>query len=240
MMKINNRFFVSLFTTVLFLVICSHVSASVVWVENITATTAMVEVYNTASGFNLDNLSTTTASAGVFGSVGPYRYIFDNASVDLTPCALKDELSSSPVAKASFYGGATLTITGDIYDRDTETTFLTDITILQGQMVISSSETWILEEDPGTPKNFDGSVDFVPTNGGLTTGITLPDGDVLKIGNFNCDFSFTSFLPSNPDNFSVPMIRGLPINLQITAVPEPCTILLIAVGGLGLLRNRKR
>jgi hypothetical protein len=247
-MKIDIKKFALLFTTVLFLGICSHASASIVWVEDITFTVGGGEVYNSSDGFKINASpgALTFADMRVAGATEyDYSVVLSTAVLTFTPCALQlPDQSSGGVAKGNFAAGARLTVTGDLIPHGGGQAYAEGITILEAVMVKDETETWIIQEDAVANGNFDGSADFNPVvatdlGKSLYDGIDLGNGDELRIGDFDCDVSFVGLFPANPGDFSEG-ITAMNIELRISAVPEPCTILLMAVGGCCVLRKKRQ
>ena len=110
-------------------------------------------------------------------------------------------------------------------------------TILQAAMVKTSAEVWELKESPN-PGDFNGDVDFELTGGGLNTGIDVGNGDLLVLSPFNAVFSFFDVLPTDPSEFGTVNILGFDPTLQITVIPEPGTMMLLAAG-LGFVWRKK-
>ena len=226
----------------LLLAVSVHASASIAYIEDITLSMPGTWFYTSTGGFAVDDMPAITADLRVFGAA-EYDYRIDDAVVTVTHCALQWTNPTGSIAEGEFAGGATLTVTGILIEKSTGTAY-TNIgdTIFEAEMVLSSSERWTLVEDASLPSRFGASVDFTPSDGGLNAGIAVGGEDVLKLDSFNCGISATNVQPYDPSNFgaSVPFMIGPDFKLQITAVPEPCTILLMSFGGIALLRNRKK
>ena len=182
----------------------------------------------TAKSFGINSATIVTGDILADGS---YDYSFDG-TITVTECDLLSDSSSGGIARGEFAGSATLTIVGDIKD-DLSNVLASGVTILQAQMDPTS---WLIQE--ASVRTVDGTNYFTPT-GGLGNGIDLSDGTTLKIGQFRGDFSFQNVQPIDPAFFDgAPNLLGIASNLQITAIPEPCTMGLLAFGGL-LLRRKK-
>jgi hypothetical protein len=138
-----------------------------------------------------------------------------------------------------FASGATLTINGDLYrdfgDYDVAAT---------GDLIIADVRLqWELEEQlaPPYPSNtFRGQAFFHITGGALSAPSLNTDG--LSLGDFYVEFTFERCSPTVTDfttslgdatyTCSAPLI-------QMGAVPEPVSIVLLGLGGLALIRKRR-
>ena len=157
-----------------------------------------------------------------------------NGSVTTTSSALDRDTSESGRASGLFKGGGTITITGKIKYQGA---VIYDGTILKANMIIDVNHTWGLCENGSD--DISGSIDFLPdTSIGLGYGI-LPVGwdDSLKIGNFRCDFSFNGISPT-PTDFSTGNFAGTTNTVQMMAIPEPVTMLLLALGSAAILSRK--
>ncbi|MBN1457539.1 MAG: PEP-CTERM sorting domain-containing protein, partial [Sedimentisphaerales bacterium] len=188
--------------------------------------------------FHITNTSTIVGNIQTVGASG-YDYGL-SATVNVDNCNLVDDNSSGGWAEGEFAGGAIISLVGDLWDVSTPGTLLIDDgVILQAQMVLTSSQTWTLSEVGGDPRDIDGTMDFIPTNGGLNSGIDLGNGDSLVIGNFRADFGFPNTQPVDPTSFGAISYFAMASTLQMTAIPEPSTVVLLSIGALGFLRKRR-
>ena len=230
------------FLAVYFLVICTHASGAIISVQDVSMSFPVAYFYEGGSPgyFHLTNTSTVVGNLQSFGSP-VYDYAFD-ASVTVTHSNLKENTGTGVWAEGSFYGGATLTITGDLWAVDDESTLLVDNgTILEAVMVLDATETWVLSEIGGNPGDLDASVDFNPSGAsGLNAGIDLLNGDELVIGDFRADFGFPGVMPMDPSSFGMIDYFAISSTLQMTAVPEPATLVLLAIGGLSVVRRKRK
>lgn len=178
--------------------------------------------------------SRTVGSMRLVG--GAYDYSITNYTASMSSLLVQDT-SSSGWASGNFQGGRTLTVTGDIKYKPTNTVIYSG-TILVANMTINAAQTWMLQENHYTYA-INGSVDFLPdTTIGLGQGI-VQGTDVLKMGLFGGNFSFK--IPSpNPTNFSVTRIMGTTSTIQLTAIPEPATITLFTIAALALRIRKKK
>ena len=105
-------------------------------------------------------------------------------------------------------------------------------------MTITDQETWTIAEMAGTPGNMKGSVDYNPVgNSGFNAGFGVGGGDVLKMGLFRADFSIQNNGPIS--NFGLMSYSGMVPRVQLQAIPEPATMLLLALGSIGLLKKKR-
>ena len=224
------------------LLLSSSLFASLVNVQEISVSFPIAFFYEGASGgnpgyFHITNASTIVGNIQTQGASG-YDYGL-SATVTVDQCDLKQDNSTGGWAKGDFYGGAVMTVTGDLWDVSDPCTLLVDNDIiLQAQMVPTSSETWVLQE-VGNPRDIDASIDFNPIDGGLNSGIDLGNGNTLVIGDFQADFSFPNTQPMNPTSFGMMDYFAMASTLQMTAVPEPSTLILLTIGGLSILRKKR-
>ncbi len=232
-----RRCFISI---VLCALLLSSAEGVVVWVENVSLGVPGIVYYaNDTVSINKD----AGAFIGNLDAAGgtTYEYSITDFNITLEACSLESDDSSGGVASGNFYGGAKLTITGDLTNTEDnpDTIYVSDGVILEATMTLSSTETWNLHEEYD---GIYGQAFFSPTAGALFDGITLAGGDVLKMSDFRADFNFLGFPISNPvdfDNHTGTLMTSAG-GLQLVAVPEPCTVLLLAFGGIGLLRNRNK
>ncbi|MEN6386467.1 MAG: PEP-CTERM sorting domain-containing protein [Phycisphaerales bacterium] len=191
--------------------------------------------YSYASGTGGLNINRTVIGLLELHGAATYDYSISNGNVTITS-ALVQDTSSGGLARGTFAGGRTMTLTGTITHTATATTIYTG-TIFSALMTIDSTGTWILAESPSLAIN--GSVEFNPnTTVGLGAGIAY-GGNVLKLGAFRSDFSFKGLQP-NPTKFNVTQtLMGTASTIQITAIPEPASLLMF-VTALGALRIKKK
>jgi len=218
------------------------VHAGLVNVQEISVSFPVAYYYQGSVGttpgyFHITGASTIVGNIQTVGASG-YDYGL-SATVNVDNCDLVTDNSSGGWAEGEFAGGATISLVGDLWDVDDPGTLLVDDgVILQAQMVLTSAETWTLKE-VGDPRDVDGTVYFAPNDGGLNSGIDLGNGDSLVIGNFRADFGFPNTMPVDPTSFGTISYFAMASTLQMTAVPEPSTVLLLSIGALGFLRKRR-
>ena len=233
----------SVLVGVVCLVVAGTVSAVPVGVGDISMALETSPFYQGSSGsdpgyFHIDSIS-ILADNGILRVAGAGTYDYGiSGTVTVTRCDLvQDNSSAGGQASGDFEGGAILTINGSLVDLGTSATLATG-DILVGYM---TSTQWLLEEP--TPQDITGNAYFEPTGGALYSGVDLGGGDNLVIGDFRVDFSFITGFPGfgvDPEAFGTTSYSGLVSNVQIAPLPEPCTLMLLSLGGLAVLRSKKK
>lgn len=241
-MKTKRKYAGLAVIVVFFLVFCTYTTGAIIPVQDISMSFPIAFFYQGGSPgyFHLTNTNTIVGNFQTLGAAG-YDYAFD-ATVNVTHCDLKENTGTGGWASGNFYGGATLTVTGDLWDvSDPSTLLVSGGTILEALMVPTASETWVLSEIGGNPGDLDATVYFTPValNGGLGSGIELPNGDELVISDFRADFGFPNVMPVDPSSFGTMGYYAMSSTLQITAIPEPATLALLAIGALGVIKRKK-
>ena len=224
-----------------FLILClvtGNLSAALLQVEDIQLPIPACWWYQHTGGengyFYITNGSTSSAVMRTVGAPA-YNYKINSGLVTISQSVLIDDLSSGGTAHGEFAGGATLTVEGTVENISTgETSFGI---ILEATMDLSALHTWELLEDGY--ENFDVSLNFTPTDGGLNMGMVV-GSDTLIIGVFRADLSFQQCGPGGVDNFSSKNILGMANTIQITAIPEPATVLLLGFGTLLIYRRKSK
>ena len=186
-----------------------------------------ITYYNGASqqfGFSSNVASAKIQSAA--SAPGVYDYQILNGAFTFNPDSLVLDHSAGGIALGDFAGGGTVQLTGDIKRLSDGVIIYSGQTLLTATMTIPDSATWLLEEEGGYMV---GSMFFNPTGGVLATG------DELNIGEFRLAFKARPMV--NPSNFAASqtcMTQGI----EIVAVPEPATLVVLGLGGLMLVRRR--
>ena len=226
-------------------VLCASCSAfgAIVEVDNISMALGATPFYQGAAGgdvgyFNLDAASILSDN-GILQIQGAAGYGYGViGTITVTRSDLIGDTSSGGRASGNFDDGVTLTINGSLVDLGTSATLATG-DILVGNM---TSTQWLLEEQ--TPQDVTGNAYFTATGGDLFSGVDIGGGDSLVISDFRTDFSFTTGFPGfgvDPDEFGTTSYSGLVSNVQIvTVIPEPCTLILFSLGGIAVLRSKKK
>jgi hypothetical protein len=227
-----------LFSLLCMLCIASVALSGVQTVKNITFTLPTGTVYYANSQFLLSaggsgDLQTYDAASSF------YNYSIENIAISISPCFLKENRSSGGRAIGDFWGGGVLTVTGDLMLANNGAPYgdvLYSGTILVADMVKTSAEYWTLSET-GTATNFvTAATGLVGDDGGLHSGITF-GANTMLIGDMSLKLQF--YTP-NISTFGISGIQSTvaPVVQISAALPEPATLLLLAVGGLGLISRR--
>jgi hypothetical protein len=175
-----------------------------------------------------------------FGSApGVYDYRIEDFFVSVTNANLFEDYSSGNVARGRFTGGGQIILSGTVVSKaDTNDTY--SGTILVADMVITDAETWNIIDDGYD--NFSGTIEELnPTDGGLNSGINV--GDVnLKMGSFQANFAFNGGEIGEIMDFSTQNILSmLGTQIEITAIPEPASVLIFTFGtGILVVKRKKK
>jgi hypothetical protein len=163
-----------------------------------------------------------------------YEYRF-NGTFHLDICSLDEDMSENGVAEGLFEGAAVLTIIGDLWHKDTpENKIVNNGTIL---VALMASELWTLKEvSPPMTNTVRGGPSFSPTGGALYDGAGPEE---LTLVDFEAGFQFQFCTPS-VTSFSSTSYSSLIPSVQITAIPEPVSVLLLGIGGLTVFRSNRR
>ncbi|MGA2914736.1 MAG: PEP-CTERM sorting domain-containing protein [Sedimentisphaerales bacterium] len=213
--------------------LCASIAAnaSILYVSDLQLTNPG-KFYSYASGAG--SLSLSPGFSGIMKLEEEAVWNYSISGTISLSSALVGDISSGGYAKGLFATGRIVTITGTIKYIPTNTSIYTG-TIISATMD-EPDATWVLAESPSSAIN--GSAEFA-TNTTLGLGSGIAHGsDILKIGHFRIDFAFKSVSP-NPSVFNTTQnLISSSNTLQITAIPEPATILLLSTAALAL-RIRK-
>lgn len=136
-------------------------------------------------------------------------------------------------AKGYFSTTGSITVSGELI-RISDGNTVANGTLFTAEI---SSSTWFLEEQATPVDSVRGSLEFTVT-GGLLSDPDLNDDDLVLL-DFICTFTFPDCDPSITDfeDFSGTYFSQSP-TVQMGALPEPTTVLLLGLGGLALARRR--
>jgi hypothetical protein len=223
------------------LVLTSTAFASLV--ENIQGTLLQTDWYYGGGDYFKTNYAGSNEGAQInvlgFTTQGqsmPNYYMFSGI-FDMTPSLLVEDktVQNDGRALGVFASGATLTISGDLY-RD----FGDYDVAASGDLIIAEVRTqWELEEQYSA-NTVRGQAFFNVIGGALSNSALNADG--LSLGNFYVEFTFERCSPTVTDfttglgsaiyTCSIPKV-------QIGAVPEPVSVVLLGLGGLAVIRRRR-
>ena len=227
-----------LFCTLCVLGIASFAFPGIVSVKNISFTLPGSGIYE--NGY-FKMISGGTANIQTYNAAqGEYEYAVDNLTFDFSPCQLIDDRSTTGASGrviGDFAGGGVVTLSGDL--RETSgSTILHSGKILEAAMVVSVSETWVLQQQNAFVAQLTAALDMVPVDGGLNTGITV-GSDTLRIGDISLGLSF--FIPTTIEDFqsnnTIVLTAPNPL-LSAAMVPEPATLGLLGLG-ICFMRRKK-
>ena len=169
--------------------------------------------------------------------IGSYDYQF-SGTLALTQCALiEDQTPPGGLTKGLFAGGATLTITGDLWLKSNPAILIVD----DGDILVAQMDTapWFLTEllhPPALLNTVRGQADFVPTGGALKVGF---GDETLEMGDFRGDFTFAMSTPT-VDGFGSTSYYCTSPKLQLTAIPEPASLFLFSVAAITILNTKRK
>ena len=212
----------------------------------------------TSSGFSILDISGLSNPTGVNGQLRAagdgttYNYQIRGATFELETSALNYDYSvpdpmgifpGEEIAKGSFSGGSTLTMTGSIYHKN-GTPICANTTLL----VATVSGDWAAEEQwpslmPGqSALNF--QLNYAVTGGELTTGALsgfyVNNGmqmqgalqNVTQDGQPGVDLR-------NFEGGDIHYAQPSTLHMYPVIIPEPCTVVLLGLGGLMMRRKKK-
>ncbi len=218
---------------------CGTLNAGLLYVEDIQLALNGPVFYEvgTPGNFQLNSVD-IVASNGLLRVGGSATYDYEIVGhITVTSSALVNDNSAGGAASGDFAGGSTLTIYGDLVDLS-DSSVKASGALLVGVM---DAGTWVLEE--WIPQDLRGNTNFSLTGGALSTGVPVAGGDTLVINDFQTAFSFVtgfgSYVGVDPVDFGT-SYTGVISNVQIVAVPEPCTLTLLSLAGIAVLRRSRR
>jgi len=167
-----------------------------------------------------------------------YNYQIRNGTVTVTEVDLQnDNNPGGPVASGTFYGGATMTVSGEIWEKAGDTwmdTGFDDVLLI----AVMDSTLWNMDETPSTVNKVTGQNDYTPSGTG-TYEFKTGANTGLVIGDFGAVFSMVQCQPTVTD-FSKTYTSMVPTILINAEVPEPASLCLMAFGTLFITCKRKR
>jgi hypothetical protein len=218
--------------------------AYAVLIDDIQGTLGQTQWYNgTTDTFQTKSLGGAPAEIDVleFSTVNSSNteYVMLGGEFSITPSALiaDQTATNGGRAKGIFASGATLTISGDLYNYDTF-----DV-VASGDLIVAQIMTsWQLEEMmvPPYPINtVRGHAYFNIIGGLLSNGALNPDGLVLD--DFSLNFTFELSTPAVTDFITTSATYSCNTpKVQFGPVPEPASVMLIGLGALAIFRKREK
>lgn len=208
-------------------------------------------MHNGASGsFTLDDSSFQGGYIYTYGDTSTYTV---QGTITYTPMLIND-FSTASLAQGTFQGGSGVTVTLKGTIKEDGVTVYTpgeDDVLLQATVWGDSAKTqnqWNLIESSLSPHEYELTELYLGLeNTGLVSGITLDNGDVLKIGETEMDLSMGD-ANGNPKFIPNPMPPVLFISDPtkatriefVAAIPEPATLILMAAGAVFLRKRTSR
>ena len=169
---------------------------------------------------------------------GGWDYSFAGKII-ITPSDLYYKNSSGQRASAYFTNSdATLTIVAStLTDKQTAEEIVNPTTNPEGVVLLTAvmndeEGVWLVSETGDYDNHFYGYTHYAITGG------ELKDGSLLRMLDFRAVWDFDACLPANISRFDRDLYSGMPSLEMIAEIPEPATILLLAVGGLLYRRGK--
>jgi len=228
----------------------AYVSAGMVYTELIDMSFLMTQWY-TYTGGTSGQFSFNNTTINFQRKLHAGGQVYDLTGTFTFNPALGRDFSSGGLARGYFDGNATVTIVGGLKLNSNwvyggtgiaaKTIFKATLLPVYEDSQNPSLLRWSLTEDPDLIGNFNRTLllELVAGSEGLASGIDLGNGNILTMSNqaLKMDLSMKSSV--NPNDFiSTNLNSGsVAAPVRITAVPEPTTLLLLALGSV-LLKKR--
>mgnify|MGYP001382784607 CR=1 FL=1 len=197
---------------------------------------------NAAQQFRLYTAAGSSEVAVDIGSLhiagGGWDYSFTGRMI-ITPSDLYYKNSSGQMAHAYFTNSAaTMTIVAStLTDKQTAEQIVNPTTNPEGVVLLTAvmddeDGFWLVSETGDYDNHFYGYTHYAITGG------ELKDGSLLRMLDFRAVWDFDDCLPTNISRFDQNLYSGMPSLELIPEIPEPATVLLLALGGLLYRRGK--
>ncbi len=197
---------------------------------------------NSAQQFRLYTAAGSSEVAVDIGSLhiagGGWDYSFTGRMI-ITPSDLYYKNSSGQMAYAYFTNSAaTMTIVAStLTDKQTAEQIVNPTTNPEGVVLLTAvmddeDGFWLVSETGDYDNHFYGYTHYAITGG------ELKDGSLLRMLDFRAVWDFDDCLPTNISRFDQNLYSGMPSSELIAEIPEPATVLLLALGGLLYRRGK--
>jgi len=230
-------------TWIILFILSSAASAGLKYVD--TVDLDLGECYffdNAAQQFRLFTAAGSSEVTVDVGSLhvagGGWDYSF-TGKIIITPSDLYYKNSSGQRASAFFTNSdATMTIVAStLTDKQTAEQIVNPTTNPEGVVLLTAVMNdedgfWLVSETGDYDNHFYGYTHYAITGG------ELKDGSLLRMLDFRAVWDFDACSPANISRFDRDLYSGMPSLEMIAEIPEPATVLLLAVGGLLYRRGK--